>query len=148
MSEKEATTTYIGAGIIKITFGNNYQYTTVSAMTPSESTCPETPVLTIGNSLRELRQGKLLSQSAIAKVLGISAQQWNKYELDKNPISLKNIVILCDAFNIDIAEFIEHFTDIKNQNNTNAIETKMMDLITEKNKYIKELELKLEGLKK
>ncbi len=167
MIDKEETKTYIGAGILKITRGDNCEYTTVSAMTPregrewykmlydfsitkdigvldlSDCTCPPTPVLTIGNSLRELRKGKFLPQRAVAKVLGISVQQWNKYELDKNPISLKKLIILCDAFNIDIAEFIDHFTDIKPKTQTNAIEAKMIDLLNEKNKYIKELELKL-----
>lgn len=51
------------------------------------------------NRLKKLREEYKLSSKDIALLLGISEQEYNKYELEINSISLKKLDILAKLYN-------------------------------------------------
>lgn len=52
--------------------------------------------------LREIREDKNLTQSQIAKLLKISQQHYNKYELGINSIPIEKLDILANYYNTSI----------------------------------------------
>jgi transcriptional regulator with XRE-family HTH domain len=62
----------------------------------------------IGKRIRIFRNFHDKSQSDVAKVLGITFQQFQKYEIGKNRISIEQLFKLCRFFNVEITDF---FTD-------------------------------------
>ena len=52
--------------------------------------------------LREIREDKDLTQSQVAKLLKISQQQYNKYELGINSIPIEKLDILANYYNTSI----------------------------------------------
>lgn len=76
-------------------------------MDPSEPTEPlvETmgaePIYRfVGNRLRALRRSKGLRQAEVAKVIGISGQQYQKYEDARSRCSLENLLKLADFLEV------------------------------------------------
>jgi len=54
----------------------------------------------VGNRLRALRRSKGLRQAEVAKVIGISGQQYQKYEDARSRCSLENLLKLADFLEI------------------------------------------------
>lgn len=54
----------------------------------------------VGNRLRALRRGKGLRQAEVAKVIGISGQQYQKYEDARSRCSLGNLLKLADFLDV------------------------------------------------
>jgi len=61
--------------------------------------------LFIGPKLRELRQGRKLTQAELAAELGVSASYVNLLERNQRPASLKLLVALSDSFGLNWREF-------------------------------------------
>lgn len=81
----------------------------------------------IGEVLKFLRKLKGVSQASIAKQIGVSFQQVQKYENGKNRISASNLYKICQILEVNIAEFYEQVFDEKKfsilQSITNSQET-------------------------
>ena len=67
--------------------------------------------LHVGRRLRELRTGAGLTQGALGRAVGITAQQIQKYEMGKNRISATMIYGLARHFGVPIAAFFEGLPD-------------------------------------
>lgn len=63
--------------------------------------------------LKEIREDNDLYQKDIANILGITQQQYNKYELGINAIPLEKINILADYYKTSI-DYLTYRTDQKN----------------------------------
>ena len=50
--------------------------------------------------IRELRQDNDLSQTQIAKILGIAQTTYSQYELYKRPMPIEYLVTLCRFYNV------------------------------------------------
>jgi transcriptional regulator with XRE-family HTH domain len=61
----------------------------------------------IGENLKFLRVSKSCSQKEIADELGISTQQYQKYEKGANKISASNIYRLANFFKVDVSRFFK-----------------------------------------
>lgn len=62
--------------------------------------------ITLGARIKEARRNILFSQPDLAKALGISFQQVQKYENGKNRVSVSRLVDICNALEVDISFFI------------------------------------------
>lgn len=60
--------------------------------------------------LKEIREDNDLYQKDIANILGITQQQYNKYELGINAIPLEKINILADYYKTSI-DYLTYRTD-------------------------------------
>lgn len=60
--------------------------------------------------LKEIREDHDLYQKDVAKILGVSQQQYNKYELGINSIPIEKINILADYYKTSI-DYIVYRTD-------------------------------------
>lgn len=60
--------------------------------------------------IRELRQDNDLSQTYIAKMLGIAQTTYSQYELYKRPMPIEYLVALCKFYNVS-ADYILGLTD-------------------------------------
>ena len=60
----------------------------------------------LGQKLRALRTQNHLSQAALAKILGVSAQQIHKFETGKNALSINHLAILKGHFSLSLDEFV------------------------------------------
>ena len=54
----------------------------------------------LGNRLKEVRQKYKLKQEAIAKMLGISKQQYSLYENGKRQMPIKHYIILAHEYQV------------------------------------------------
>lgn len=61
----------------------------------------------VGNQLRALRLAKGLSQTAVAKKIGVAYQQLQKYETGLNRVSISTMMALARLFEVPIAHFYE-----------------------------------------
>ena len=59
----------------------------------------------VGNKLRQLRLSHGMSLSEVAEHLGISFQQFQKYERGINRITVDKLFIIAEFFRIDIRYF-------------------------------------------
>lgn len=59
----------------------------------------------IGERLKEIRKRKRLNQKEVAQILGVSFQQFQKYENGKNRISFANILELSDKLKMPLDYF-------------------------------------------
>ncbi len=57
----------------------------------------------VGRRLRELRSGRNMTQAQVATLIGVSPQQYQKYEEAQSKCSLTNLLILADYYSIDLA---------------------------------------------
>ena len=74
----------------------------------------------VGKKIKLFRQLRGLSQSEIAVHLGITFQQFQKYESGKNRIPISRLMKLAEIFNINMTVFFENsvnvmFEDIMNK---------------------------------
>jgi transcriptional regulator with XRE-family HTH domain len=77
----------------------------------------------VGKKIKLFRQLKGLSQSEIAVHLGITFQQFQKYESGKNRIPVSRLIKLAEIFNVNMTVFFDNtvnviFEDIMNKNTT------------------------------
>ena len=68
--------------------------------------------LTVGAKIRELRKAKGLPQTAIAVILGVSHQQFAKYEWGINRIPCCAVYLLADYFEVNINDFFASAKDL------------------------------------
>ena len=64
----------------------------------------------MNNFTKELKKARLnafLSQAKVAESLGVTPQQYQKYESGKNRISIKMLMSFCLYLNIDIIKFLD-----------------------------------------
>ena len=62
---------------------------------------------TIGKNIKKRRLALGLSQADIAKHIGFTFQQIQKYEQSKNRVALSTAVYICDALNCSIYDLLE-----------------------------------------
>lgn len=58
----------------------------------------------IGRKIMKIREEKRLVQREVAKTVGVTFQQWQKYEKGTNRIPTKTLVIFCELTGADIKE--------------------------------------------
>lgn len=51
-------------------------------------------------TLRELREGRLLKQTEVAKVLGTTQQVYSRYENGVNELPLRHLITLCGFYHV------------------------------------------------
>lgn len=61
--------------------------------------------------LRDLREDNDYNQEQIAKVLGITRQQYQLYESGKRELKISHLIKLCKFYNVS-ADYVLGFTDI------------------------------------
>ena len=61
----------------------------------------------LGRRVKAARKAADMSQGALGKVLGISFQQVGKYETGANRISVRALLIICDAIKVSPAEILQ-----------------------------------------
>ena len=61
--------------------------------------------------LRDLREDNDYNQEQIAKVLGITRQQYQLYESGKRELKISHLIKLCNFYNVS-ADYVLGFTDI------------------------------------
>ena len=77
-----------------------------SAHTENKSLAPENPSIMIGRNLRQLREERGITQKDIAKILGVSYQQIQKYECGRNHAPIKSLLILKDYYGVPYELFL------------------------------------------
>ncbi len=76
---------------------------------------PESAV-TIGKNLKSLRISQHFSQNDIARALGVSFQQIQKYEKGQNRLPVEKLFILKNFYNVSYEMFFEGVLGNHNQN--------------------------------
>lgn len=61
--------------------------------------------MTIGQKVRFFRKGAGMTQSDVAQKIGITFQQLQKYESDKNSVSVEMLCMIADAIGIKVERF-------------------------------------------
>ena len=61
----------------------------------------------VGHRLREQRLRAALSLEALGTLVGVTAQQIQKYELGQDRISASRLYLLADALRVSVATFFE-----------------------------------------
>ena len=64
----------------------------------------------VGQRLRKLRIGRGMTQAQTAKLIGVSPQQYQKYEEGHSKCSLTNLMALADAHSVPITDLIPEST--------------------------------------
>lgn len=65
------------------------------------------------NRLKEIREDKDLYQKDVAKILGVTQQQYNKYELGINSIPIEKLSKLADFYETSVDYLIGRTDDKK-----------------------------------
>jgi len=68
---------------------------------------PEPLDVEIGRRLKEVREAEGMTQKDVAKLLGVSFQQVQKYENGKNRMSVSSLVRFCWGAGLDAQEVVE-----------------------------------------
>jgi transcriptional regulator with XRE-family HTH domain len=58
----------------------------------------------VGKRIRQLRKERRITQSELAKSIGLTFQQIQKYEKARNRISASKLVEIADIFDVEVAE--------------------------------------------
>ena len=61
----------------------------------------------IGARMRERRQALGISQADLGKILGVSYQQIQKYEIGQNRVSAGRLFDICKALNVSLSSMFE-----------------------------------------
>lgn len=61
----------------------------------------------IGAYIRSMRKEKGLTENDLAKLINLSQQQISRYEKGITPISISKILLIINALNLSIDDFIE-----------------------------------------
>lgn len=64
----------------------------------------------VGRQLRAYRVGRGLTQAQVAQLIGISAQQYQKYEDSQSKCSLTNLNILASHYGVSLTSFLPEET--------------------------------------
>lgn len=70
--------------------------------------------LVVGSVLHRLRVSAGQSQTTVAKAIGLTFQQIQKYERGTNKISLANLILLSEYFNVPLSTFTQAALDAHN----------------------------------
>ncbi len=62
--------------------------------------------LIVGRNLRALRRSRGLSQKQVAEAIGVTMQQFQKYETAANRISVSRMLLVADVLNAHPSEII------------------------------------------
>jgi transcriptional regulator with XRE-family HTH domain len=65
----------------------------------------------IGSQLKRFRQSHGFTQATFAELLGVSTQQFQKYENGKNRLRIDTAELISRQFNIELGNFVEYLTD-------------------------------------
>jgi transcriptional regulator with XRE-family HTH domain len=68
----------------------------------------------IGGRIRDLRRALGMSQEQVAKNLGITFQQIQKYENGKNRVSASALILICQALGTNPSEMLAGFCGEEN----------------------------------
>lgn len=68
------------------------------------------------NRLKELRKEKGMSQTALAKELGVSYRTWQNWENGVSSIKSVHLKTLCEIFDVD-APYLLGYNTVKNETN-------------------------------
>jgi len=60
--------------------------------------------ITVGSRIRELRKARRITQSTLAREIGLTFQQIQKYEKAKNRISASKLAHIAQIFDVNIEE--------------------------------------------
>ena len=80
----------------------------------------------IGKKIKALRQERGMSQVEFSKVLGISYQQVQKYEVGANAIGVASLKKLSDYFEVPFSYFLQDMTSEQTQLEDNTIVISIM----------------------
>jgi transcriptional regulator with XRE-family HTH domain len=69
----------------------------------------------LGVRLREIRLERDMSQAALAKAIGVSFQQVQKYEASRNRIAASTLYKICQALDASIASMFDGFEPAKKE---------------------------------
>lgn len=67
----------------------------------------------IGRRIREARLAARYSQADLAKTLGVSHQQVQKYEAGIDRVSVARLLDVCETLNIDAAAFLAGLQELR-----------------------------------
>ena len=87
----------------------------------------------VGKKIKLFRQLRGLSQSEIAAHLGITFQQFQKYESGKNRIPISRLMKLAEIFNVNMTVFFE-----------NSVNVMFKDIMQKKSNHLSEEVLPIE----
>ncbi|NPD17463.1 helix-turn-helix transcriptional regulator [Xinfangfangia sp. D13-10-4-6] len=62
--------------------------------------------LTVGRNLRAIRRSRGLSQKQVAEAIGVTMQQFQKYETAANRLSVSRMLLVADVLNVHPSEII------------------------------------------
>lgn len=62
--------------------------------------------LAVGRNVRALRRSSGLSQKQVAEAIGVTMQQFQKYETAVNRISVSRMLLIADVLNVHPSEII------------------------------------------
>ncbi len=63
---------------------------------------PKPHLVPIGDRLRKARKAVDVSQTAAAKLVGVTPQAWSQWELGKRPFDFEAAIIFCDRYNVTL----------------------------------------------
>ena len=69
----------------------------------------------IGQTLRYFRRLKGMHQDDLGELIGITYQQFSKYEKGENRINLSKLLLLCYFMNVNINDFMDTLSLEKNE---------------------------------
>jgi len=62
----------------------------------------------IGKRIMNLRESKKIPREAFAKIMNVTQQQVQKYEVGKNRVSCESLYLLANYFELPINYFFDH----------------------------------------
>lgn len=75
--------------------------------------------------LREVREGRGITQEQVAKSLGITASMLSKWELGQGRIDLRELDLYLQACEVDLVEFVASWQQSILQSKVIAVEVKL-----------------------
>lgn len=70
----------------------------------------------IGNKIKKLREDIGVTSKYLAELIGVSHQQFTKYENSSNRISIGRLLLLCKKLSVDANYFFDEFGVSPNNN--------------------------------
>lgn len=81
----------------------------------------------IGQNLKSIRKARRLTQKALGDLLGVSAQQIQKYENGQNRLAASTLYILCEKLEISFDDVIGQSVDFYSSALPPSIKTNTLD---------------------
>lgn len=82
--------------------------------------------LAVGERLLAFRKAAGVSQETLAKAVGVTFQQIQKYEKGRNRLSASRLVMIADVLGIDAADFLRGFSGIATDEAANPLIDKLV----------------------